>query len=138
MASPRPAAATDRVRVVLIVEDNLAAQRLFRHYLAEAGYATDAISDGAHLVESVKQVRPAVICLDIRLPGVADWEALRQLKEVPETSPIPIVVVTVLEDADTAFALGAASFLTKPVGRADLLAAVANAMRTTPQSPETA
>ncbi len=111
MASPRPTVATDKARVVLVVEDNLAAQRLFRHYLAEAGYATDAISDGAHLVELVRQVRPAVICLDIRLPGIADWEALRQLKEDPETSPIPIVVATVLEDVDTAFAQQRDGFL---------------------------
>lgn len=130
--SPRPAAATDKARIVLVVEDNLATQRLFRHYLTEAGYATDAISDGIHLVEVVKQISPAVICLDIRLPGVSDWEALRRLKEDPETSAIPIVVVTVLEDDHTAFALGAASFLTKPIARADLLSAVANAMRSTP------
>ena len=133
-ASPHPAAAIapDQSRLVLVVEDNLATQRLLRHYLTEAGYATDAISDGIHLVELVKQIRPDVICLDIRLPGLSDWEALRRLKEDPETSAIPIVVATVLEDDHTAFALGATSFLTKPIARADLLSAVANAMRSTP------
>ncbi len=132
-ASPHPAGAIapDQSRVVLVVEDNLATQRLFRHYLTEAGYATDAISDGIRIVELVKQIRPAVICLDIRLPGVSDWEALRRLKEDPETSSIPIVVATVLEDDDTAFALGAASFLTKPITRADLLSAVADALGST-------
>ncbi len=122
---------------VLVVEDDPATRRLFVHHLTEAGYRTDAIGDGPGVVDRVKAMRPAVICLDIRLPGVADWEVLRRLKEDPATAPIPIVVVTVLDDAQRAFALGATRFLMKPVGRKVLLDAVAQAMRTPPEGTPT-
>ena len=116
--------------IVMIVEDDPATQRLFRHYLSDAGYRTAAITDGPEVVAGVKTVRPAVICLDIRLPGMEDWEVLRRLKEDPATAPIPIVAITMLDDAQTAFTLGAAQFLVKPVSRDVLLDAVSKAVRT--------
>jgi len=115
---------------VLVAEDDPALRKLFTHFLSEAGYQTDEISDGAGMVDKVKAIRPSVICLDIRMPGVEDWEIMRRLKEDPATASIPIVVTTVLDDAETAFALGALAFLVKPVGRKSLLDAVASAMRT--------
>jgi signal transduction histidine kinase/DNA-binding response OmpR family regulator len=130
---PAPAGA----KLILVVEDDPAIQRLFVHYLAEAGYRTEVTGDGPSLVEKVKSVRPAAICLDIRLPGLADWEILRRLKDDPETAPIPIVVATILDDAQQAFTLGAASFLEKPVKRDDLLDAVAKTIRKPPKGTPT-
>ncbi len=118
---------------ILVVEDDLATQRLFTHYLREAGYRTAVIADGREVVDKVKALRPLVICLDIRLPGVEDWEVLRRLKEDPETAAIPIVVPTVVDDPQAAFELGATSFLLKPVGRDALVHAVASALRTGPE-----
>jgi signal transduction histidine kinase/CheY-like chemotaxis protein len=126
----RTAPVTNGAGPVLVAEDDPALRKLFTHFLSEAGYRTDEISDGAGMVDKVKAIRPSVICLDIRMPGVEDWEIMRRLKEDPATASIPIVVTTVLDDAETAFALGALAFLVKPVGRKDLLDAVANAMRT--------
>lgn len=126
----QPAPGPNGADLVLVVEDDPMLRRLFTHYLTEAGYRTDEIGDGSGVVAKVKAVRPTVICLDIRLPGVSDWEIMRRLKEDPATASIPIVVTTVLEDAQTAFALGAVAFLAKPVGRTDLLEAVAKAVRT--------
>jgi len=117
---------------VLIVEDDPAIQRLLSHYLTQAGYRTEVTGDGSGLVAKVKALHPAVICLDVRLPGVEDWEILRRLKEDPATASIPIVVATVLDDAQQAFALGAASFLVKPIRREALLDAVGRAIRTLP------
>ena len=126
----RTSPVTNGTGPVLVAEDDPALRKLFTHFLSEAGYRTDEISDGAGVVDKVKAVRPSVICLDIRMPGVDDWEIMRRLKADPATASIPIVVTTVLDDAETAFALGALAFLVKPVGRKDLLDAVANAMRT--------
>ncbi len=117
---------------VLIVEDDPALRRLFTSYLSQAGYRTEETGDGPGVIDKVKALAPAVICLDIRLPGVEDWEVMRRLKEDPATASIPIVVTTVLDDAQTAFALGALAFLVKPVGRKELLEAVAKAMRIPP------
>ncbi len=113
---------------ILIVDDDPAIQRLFAHYLTEGGYRIEVTGEGQNLVEKVKALRPAAICLDIRLPGVEDWDVLRALKADPETAQIPIVAVTILDDEQRAFTLGAASFLAKPVRREDLLDAVAKVM----------
>jgi CheY-like chemotaxis protein len=115
---------------VMVVEDDPALRKLFTHFLAEAGYRTEEVGDARGVVDRVKAVNPSVICLDIRLPDVEDWEIMRRLKEDPATASIPIVVTTVLDEAQTAFALGAVAFLAKPVGRGELLEAVAKAMRT--------
>ncbi len=122
---------------ILVVEDDPEVRRLFAHYLAEAGYRTDVIADGQGVVERAKAVHPSVICLDIRLPGAEDWDVLRWLKEDPATAPIPIVVVSVLDDAERAFSLGAVNVLRKPISRQDLLDAVARALRTLPQATPT-
>ncbi len=117
---------------VLVVDDDPAMRRLLSFYLTEAGYRPEVTGDGLGVVDKVKAMQPMVICLDIRLPGVKDWEVLRRLKEDPATAPIPIVVTTVLDDAQHAFGLGAANFLVKPIRREDLLDAVAKAIRTLP------
>jgi signal transduction histidine kinase/CheY-like chemotaxis protein len=113
---------------VLVVEDDPALRKLFVRYLAEAGYHTEEAGDGQSVVDQVKATRPSVICLDIRLPGVDGWEVLRRLKEDPATTSIPVVVTTVVDDADTAFTLGAVDFLVKPISRRSLLDAVAKAL----------
>ncbi len=130
-ASSEPA--PDGSGPVLIVEDDPAIRRLFAHYLSEAGYRIEEVGDGRGVLEKVKAVRPTVICLDVHLPGVEDWEVLRRLKDDPETAPIPVVVTTVLDESRQAFTLGAAMFLVKPVRREQLLAAVAKAIRTPPE-----
>jgi PAS domain S-box-containing protein len=133
--APEPAAA--RPGSVLVVDDDPTIRRLFTHYLSEAGYRTDATGNGPGVVDTVKAVRPAAICLDIRLPGLEDWEVLRRLKEDPATAFIPVVVTTILDDARRAFALGATHFLVKPIRREDLLDAVAKAMGAAPAAGRT-
>jgi signal transduction histidine kinase/CheY-like chemotaxis protein len=113
---------------ILIVEDDAALRKLFVRYLAEAGYRTEETGDGQGVVAKVKATKPSVICLDIRLPGVEDWEVLRRLKDDPATASIPVVVTTVVDDAKTAFTLGAVDFLTKPIDRQSLLDAVGKAI----------
>ena len=60
---------------------------------------------------------PAGVILDILLPGIDGWEVLAQLKADPETAAIPVVVVSMLDERGRGFALGAAEYLVKPVGK---------------------
>jgi CheY-like chemotaxis protein len=63
--------------------------------------------------------------LDIRLPDMDGWEVLSALKADPSTAPVPVVVVSMLDERGRGFALGAAEYLVKPVNRDDVLAALA-------------
>ena len=59
--------------------------------------------------------------LDIRLPGMDGWDVLAALKADPATAAVPVVVVSMLDERGKGFALGAAEYLVKPVGRDDVL-----------------
>jgi CheY-like chemotaxis protein len=73
----------------------------------------------------VRRRHPAAVVLDIRLPGGMDgWDVLAAIKADPETAAVPVVVVSMVDERGRGFALGAADYLVKPVGREDVLAAL--------------
>ena len=75
----------------------------------------------------MRRLSPAGVVLDILLPGIDGWEVLAQLKADPATAAIPVVVVSMLDERGRGFALGAAEYLVKPVGKDQLLAALRRA-----------
>ena len=62
--------------------------------------------------------------LDIRLPDLDGWQLLRLLKDDPRTAPIPVIVVSVVDEPGRGTAMGAARYLVKPVTREPLLQAM--------------
>ncbi|HUH14908.1 MAG TPA: response regulator [Gaiellaceae bacterium] len=122
-AAAAPAARQPRV---LVVEDNPGTTELLREHLLEDGYDVEVALTGEEALARVEQSPPAVICLDIGLPGALDgWEVLTRLKSNPATASVPVLVCTGGERGDRALALGAADFVTKPFSRERLLDVVA-------------
>ena len=80
--------------------------------------------DGPSGLEAVRRVHPAVVLLDIRLPGIDGWAVLEALKADPDTRDIPVVVVSIVDERARGVALGAAAYLVKPISRDDLRAAL--------------
>jgi CheY-like chemotaxis protein len=107
--------------LVLVVDDEPSARELLASYLESAGYAVTAVSSGAEAVEKARQLRPAAITLDILMPGGSGFGTLAELKKTGETAYIPIIVVSVVDQKETAFTLGAAEYLVKPVQKSTLL-----------------
>jgi signal transduction histidine kinase/ActR/RegA family two-component response regulator len=110
--------------VVVVVEDDRRSLELISLFLEGAGVQTVAARDGAEGLAAVRRHHPAAVVLDIRLPGMDGWGVLEALKADPETASAPVVVVTILDERAQAFALGAAEYLVKPVGRDDVLGAL--------------
>ncbi len=108
-------------RLVLAIEDDPSAAELLRVYLEEAGFAFAIAADGRTGVEWATSLRPAAIILDILLPDFDGWEVLQRLKGAEETRDIPVIVVSVVDDAPLGFALGAVDYFVKPVSREALL-----------------
>ena len=79
---------------ILIVEDNDKNMKLARDILQAKGYATLEAVTGEDGVRLAKEHRPALVLMDIQLPGINGIEALRQLREDPATASIPVVAVT--------------------------------------------
>jgi signal transduction histidine kinase/DNA-binding response OmpR family regulator len=108
-------------RLVLAIEDDASAAELLRVYLEEAGFATAVAPDGRTGVEWAESLRPVAIILDILLPDLDGWDVLQRLKRSEATRDIPVIVVSVVDDAPLGFALGAVDYFVKPVAREALL-----------------
>jgi signal transduction histidine kinase/DNA-binding response OmpR family regulator len=107
--------------LILAIEDDPAAAELLRVYLEEAGYATAVAPDGRTGLEWATALRPVAIILDILLPDLDGWDVLQRLKGNDATRDVPVIVVSVVDDAPLGFALGAVDYFVKPVGREALL-----------------
>ena len=109
---------------VVVVEDDRRSFDLLRAHLEAVGVRVVGARDGEEGLDTVRRLSPAGVILDILLPGIDGWEVLARLKADPRTAPIPVIVVSMLDERGRGFALGAAEYLVKPVGKEQLLAAV--------------
>jgi len=100
---------------VLVVEDDLAAAELLTRQLDAAGFRTHVARTGAAAIAQARALKPAAITLDILLPELDGWEVISRLKRDEETSHIPVVVVSVVDNPDLGKALGALDYFVKPV-----------------------
>jgi signal transduction histidine kinase/DNA-binding response OmpR family regulator len=109
---------------VVVVEDDRRSFDLLRVYLEAAGARVISARDGEEGLDTVRSLNPAGVVLDILLPGIDGWEVLARLKADPGTAAIPVIVVSMLDERGRGFALGAAEYLVKPVGKDQLMAAL--------------
>ena len=101
--------------LVLAVDDDPVARDLLQRLLTREGFAVRCAGSGAEGLALARQLRPAVITLDVMMPGQDGWSVLGALKADPATADIPVVMLTVVDDRGMGFALGAADYVTKPV-----------------------
>jgi CheY-like chemotaxis protein len=100
---------------VLVIDDDPHVCDLVQRTLAKEGFHVEVAPDGPRGLARAKELRPAVITLDVMMPGMDGWAVLTALKADPVTADIPVVMVTIVDDKNMGFALGAADYLTKPV-----------------------
>jgi CheY-like chemotaxis protein len=109
---------------VLLIDDNADTLQLLERYLANTRYRFVAALNAEQAVELAEAEKPQVIVLDLMLPTVDGWELLGRLRQRSCTHGVPILVCSILPMARLAVALGATSFLQKPVSRERFLAAL--------------
>jgi CheY-like chemotaxis protein len=89
------------------------------------GFEVVTAESGQEGIVIARDIRPSVITLDVLMPGLDGWSTLQHLKHDPELQDIPVIMVTIVDEENQAYALGAAAYLTKPVNRECLLKALA-------------
>ncbi len=119
-------------REVLIVDDDLPNQDLMRTVVEDllGGHATIS-ADGEAAVQLALERPPAVILLDLMLPGLSGWEVARRLRQHPDTRNIPIIAVSALarpQERESAFHAGCDAYVAKPYTPDDLARVVAATM----------
>jgi Amt family ammonium transporter len=106
---------------VLVIDDDPSARDMMQRTLARRGYRVEVAADGATGLEMARTLRPNLITLDVIMPGLDGWTVLTMLKAHPDTASIPVIMLTVADNEDMGFALGAAAFLVKPFDSETLL-----------------
>lgn len=107
--------------LVLVIDDDSTVRELIARTLARDGFTVELASNGAEGVHKAKLIRPDVITLDVMMGAMDGWSVLSQLKADPETMDIPVIMLTMVDNRNRGFALGASDYLTKPVDRKRLI-----------------
>jgi two-component system, cell cycle response regulator DivK len=112
---------------LLLVEDNEMNRDMLWRRLQRRGHEVLLAADGQQGIDLALAERPALILLDLSLPGLDGWEAARRLKAAPETRATPIIALTahaMAGDRERALAAGCDDYDTKPVELPRLLAKI--------------
>src|SRR5262249_22180799 len=102
-----------RGNTILVIDDDQTARELIAHDLQEKGFSVITASNGVEALRRVREVRPAAITLDVKMPDLDGWTVLSALKGDPDLASIPVVMVTIVDEKHRAVALGAAGYLSK-------------------------
>ena len=119
-----PEGASGDEPLILVVEDDVSSSELLTVTLTGAGYRVIPAYNGRDALAVAKRLKPFAITLDIMLPGMDGWDVLKYLKYDSETSNIPVIVVSMLDEAEVGFSLGVVDYFVKPVEKRTLIAAL--------------
>jgi signal transduction histidine kinase/CheY-like chemotaxis protein len=117
-------AATGEIAVVVLVDDDRASLDLISAYLDGWPIQIVRATDGVTALDLIRQVLPAAVVLDIKLPRLDGWHVLAEVRAAPETAAIPVVIASVVDDRPRGLTAGADAYLRKPVHREDLIEAL--------------
>ncbi len=112
-------------KTILVVEDDPKTSELLCVFLNKSGYQTITAFDGEEALHKARTIKPFAITLDVMLPKKDGWEVLKELKMDKEVKDIPVLVISIVDNKDIGFGLGATDYLCKPVNRNDLLSKLA-------------
>jgi CheY-like chemotaxis protein len=119
---PRQEAVSGDGMTALVIDDDPAVRELMQTFLGKEGYRVLAAASGEEGLRLAKQVHPDAITLDVIMPGLSGWSVLSALKSDPDLADTPVILLTITDDKNTGYALGASEYLTKPIQRDRLLA----------------
>ena len=105
---------------VLVVDDDAVQRDLIERFLSREGFCVRTAASGEAGLRLARQLRPVAITLDVMMPDMDGWSVLAALKADAGLRDIPVIMLTMVDDPERGFTLGAAAYATKPVDRARL------------------
>src|SRR3982750_6752 len=125
---------------ILVVDDEADIVALVAYHLVKAGYRVSTASTGPDAIAAARQERPALIVLDLMLPGASGYEVLEKLRAAAATREIAVLMLTARReepDRIRGLALGADDYLTKPFSPQELVLRVGAILRRVASAPPT-
>ena len=107
---------------VLIVDDDPAVHDVLSATLGREGYVLLHARDGAEALAIMRKAPPDIVTLDVQMPKIDGWSVLGIMKSEPALEHIPVIMLTIVDDRNLGFSLGASEFMTKPIDRNKLTA----------------
>jgi signal transduction histidine kinase/DNA-binding response OmpR family regulator len=109
---------------VLVVDDDPAVHEVLSATLVRKGYRVIHARDGAQALEIVRKTPPDLVTLDVMMPNVDGWTVLGAMKSDPALAHIPVIMLTIVDDRNLGWSLGASEYMTKPIDRERLVTLV--------------
>jgi CheY-like chemotaxis protein/two-component sensor histidine kinase len=109
------------IGTVLVIDDEAAVRDLMQRFLGKEGFRVVAAAGGEEGLRRARELRPDAITLDVMMPGMDGWAVLSALKADPDVAEIPVIMLTIVDDRNLGYALGASDYLTKPIDRERLV-----------------
>jgi DNA-binding response OmpR family regulator len=110
---------------VLVADDDTDIRDLVEFKLTQAGYAVQAVGDGVAAWDAFQEQTPALVILDVMMPGLSGIDVLRKIREVEgDSGKVPVLLLSAKSrdgDVDTGFAVGADDYVVKPFSPRELL-----------------
>jgi signal transduction histidine kinase/DNA-binding response OmpR family regulator len=124
--------------LVLVVDDDPVVRELVSRWLVREGLHTATATSGAEGLRLARELHPDVITLDVMMPGMDGWSVLAALKSDPAIADIPVIMLTIVDEKEIGFALGATDYLIKPINATRLLSIVRKSRQKAEESGVTA
>jgi PAS domain S-box-containing protein len=102
---------------VLVIDDDPSVHDMLKRFLSKKGFLVHTASTGEEGIRIAKSLSPYAITLDVMMPSMDGWAVLTALKADPVTANIPTIMLTMTNDKNVGYALGASDYLTKPIDR---------------------
>ena len=103
--------------ITLVIDDDPMVHTQMKRTFEKEGYQIVTASDGEEGLMLARKLQPSLIKLDILMPGLDGWTVLTELKGDPELANIPLFVISMVDDENKGYSLGASEYLTKPIDR---------------------
>ena len=114
---------------ILIIDDDPMACELQQRHLSKHDYDVVCVKTGEEGIKRINELTPDVILLDVILTDMSGWQVLTYVKSQPHLVHIPVIMLTMINEKNTAYSLGATSYLSKPIDREELTATVNKCVR---------
>jgi signal transduction histidine kinase/CheY-like chemotaxis protein len=118
------AASDPSALTVLVVDDDPTMHDVLTSTLAREGYRLLHARDGAEALDILRKSPPDIVTLDVMMPGVDGWSVLGLMKSDPDLAHIPVIMITIVDDRNLGYSMGASEYMTKPIDRARLVALI--------------
>jgi DNA-binding response OmpR family regulator len=106
---------------ILVIDDDPTIHDLLQRFLTKQRFNVKIASNGAEGLRLAQEIKPNAIILDVMMPGMDGWTVLNSLKENSEIAKIPVIMMSMVNDRNLGYTLGASDYLFKPVNRQQLL-----------------